>query len=263
MHTIEITLKIFIAAVHKELVQQWRTKRILVILAVFLLFGLGAPVMAKMLPEILKAEPGGEELVKLLPPPKATDGLSSYVDFIGTFGYILAILLGMTAIAGEKETGTAGLILSKPMPRWVFLLSKFVAQSLVYSGAILVGSLAVYYCTFVLFGAVDSLMLIKVNLLLLLWLLTYAGAVLLASVLGRTSAMAAGLGLGLAALIGLSRNIPLYGKWTPNGLMAWAIELLGDAGTAKANPGALVGAMTMVLITLVGSIVIFERQEIQ
>ena len=262
MKAFKVTISIFLAAVHKEIVQQWRTKRFLVVLAVFLMFGLGSPMMSKMLPELVKAEPGGEELLKLLPPPTATDGLASYIEFIGTFGYILVILLGMNAIAGEKETGTAGLILSKPMPRWVFILSKFVAQSLVYALAMLVGALSVYYCTYVLFGAVDVLMVIKISLLLLLWLLTYAGAVLLASVLGKTVATAAGVGLGLSVLIGLSSNIPVYGKWSPNGLMAWATGLLGNAGDALVNPGVLISSLVMIMIFLIGSVALFQRQEI-
>jgi len=262
MNTFKLTASILFAAIRKEILQQWRTKRFLVILAVFLLFGLGSPLMSKMVPELVKAEPGGEELVKLLPPPSAADGVGSYIEFIGTFGYILVILLGMNAIAGEKETGTAGLILSKPMPRWVFILSKFIAQSLVYISAILVGTLAVYYCTFVLFGAVDALMLIKINLLLLAWLLTFAGVALLASVLGRTVAIAAGAGLGLAVLIGFTRNIPHFGKWTPNGLMAWAGALIENPETALANPAALIGSMVMLLIFLILSIALFQRQEI-
>jgi ABC-2 type transport system permease protein len=262
MKAFKATISIFFAAVRKEIIQQWRTKRFLMVLAVFLLFGLVSPLMSKMLPELIKSEPGGEELVKLLPPPSAADGLASYLDFIGSFGYILVILLGMNAIAGEKETGTAGMILSKPMPRWVFVLSKFTAQSLVYTLAILVGTLTVYYCTFVLFGAVDALILIQISLLLLLWLLTYAAAVLLASVMGRTVATAAGVGLGLAVAIGLARNIPHYGKWTPNGLMAWATGLLENAESTLVNPGALAGSLAMLLLFLIGSVVLFERQEI-
>jgi len=263
MNAFKVTISIFFTAVRKEIIQQWRTKRFLVILAVFLLFGLGSPVMSKMVPEILKSEPGGEELVKLLPPPTAADAIGSYKEFIGTFGYIIVILLGMNAIAGEKESGTASLILSKPMPRWVFVLSKFTAQSLMYTLAILVGALAVYYCTFVLFGAVDVLILIKINLLLLVWILTYSGAVMLASILGKTVATAAGAGLGFAVLIGLSGNIPHYGKWSPNGLMSWAGTLLENTEKAVAIPGALIGSLVLILIFLIGSVAIFERQEIQ
>jgi ABC-2 type transport system permease protein len=263
MQTLKSTLSIYFTTVRKEIVQQWRTKRFLVAITVFMLFGLGSPMLAKLTPELIKNEPMGEELLKLLPPPSAADAISGYVEMIGLFGFFIAILLGMNAVAGEKESGTASLILSKPMPRWVFILSKFSAQSLVYSMAFLVGTLTTYYCIFVLFGAVEMSVLIKVNLLLLLWLLTFAGVALLASVLGQTVATAAGVGLGLSVLINLTRNIPHYGKWTPSGLMTWATELGANTENVAANPGAIIVALVMILICLIGSVVIFERQEIQ
>lgn len=263
MQTFKSTLSIYLAAVRKEIVQQWRTKRLLVAITVFMLLGLGAPMLAKLTPEIIKSEPMGEELLKMLPPPSAADALSGYIEMIGLFGFFIAILLGMNAVAGEKESGTASLILSKPMPRWVFILSKFTAQSLVYTVAFLVGTLTAYYCIFVLFGAVDISVVIKINLLLLLWLLTFVGIALLASVLGQTVATAAGVGLGLSVLINLTRNIPHYGKWTPSGLTAWATELGANTGNVTANPGAIIVSLVMILICLVGSVVIFERQEIQ
>jgi ABC-2 type transport system permease protein len=263
MKTFQFTLSIFVTAVRKEIIQQWRTKRFLAVLAVFLLFGLGSPLISSMVPELVKSEPGGEELVKLLPPPSAADGVASYIEFIGTFGYIMVILLGMNAVAGEKESGTAGLILSKPMPRWAFVLSKFMAQSLVYSLAVVVGALAVYYCTVILFGAMDMLIIIKISLLLLLWLLTYAAVALLGSVIGRTIATAAGAGLGLSVLIMLARNIPHVGKWTPSGLMGWASALMQNVENESANTAALVGSLGLIMIFLIGSVVLFERQEIQ
>ncbi len=263
MLTLKFTLSIFFAAVRKEIVQQWRTKRFLVLIAVFLLFGLGSPMLVKMTPELIKSEPNGEELIKLFPPPTAAEAVASYIDMIGSFGYIVVILMGMNAVAGEKESFTASLILSKPMPRWVFVLSKFTAQLLVYTSAFLVGGLTAYYCIVVLFGAVDVLLMIKINLLLLMFLVTYIGVALLASVLSRTVAAAGGVGLGLAVLIGLTRNIPHYGKWTPNGLMVWARELGSITENVTANPGAIIGTLALVLIFLIGSVVLFERQEIQ
>lgn len=263
MVTHEGKLTIYFAAVRKEITQQWRTKRFLVMLAVFLVIGLGSPMLIKMLPELVKQEPGGEELVKLMPPPSAAQAVGNYIEMIGTFGFFLAILLGMNAVAGEKESGTASLILSKPMPRWVFVLSKFTAQLLIYISGFLAGTVAVFYCTVVLFGPMDIVLLIKINLILLLWMLTYAGVALFSSVIGRTVVVAAGMGFGLSVLLGLARNIPHYGKWSPSGLMAWATELAVNPGKVALNPGALVGSLVVILICLIGSMVIFERQEIE
>jgi len=257
------TLTIFFAAVHKELLQQWRTKRFLVIAAVFLLIGLGSPLLIKIMPELIKSEPGGEELVKLLPPPSTKEAMSSYIDMIGSFGFLLAILSGMNAIAGEKESGTAALILSKPMPRWAFVLSKFTAQLLVYIVAFLTCSMAAYYCIFVLYGTADIVVLFKVNVLLLLWFMTYVGVTLFASTLGRTVAAAGGVAFGCYLLISILSSIPNVGRFSPAGLMTWAIELGTNAENVAVHTGAVAGTLGLILVFLIGTVVLFERQEIE
>jgi ABC-2 type transport system permease protein len=265
LHSLPISsdLSIFIAAIRKEIIQQWRTKRFLVVMAVFVLFGLTSPIAAKYTPEILKSFAGGEKFAGLIPAPTSIDALSQYIKNITQFGFILAVLLGMNAVAGEKESGTAAMVLSKPMPRWAFILSKFTAQSLVYASAFLVAGLGAYYYTVILFGPLDAAKFITINLLLLLWLLTYVGAALLGSVIGPSIAAAAGVGLGISVVIMLAGNIPFYGALTPGGLIAWATMVGTNSDQVVANAGTLTGALVLILICLLWSVALFERQEVE
>ena len=121
---------IFMVALRKELLQMWRTKRVLVVGAVFGLFGMASPVMAYFMPQLFKTIPGAEQFASLIPTPTVVDALMQYSKNITQFGFILAIFLGMSAVTGEKERGTASLVLSKPMRRWAFIVSKFTAQAL-------------------------------------------------------------------------------------------------------------------------------------
>ncbi|MCB8987774.1 MAG: ABC transporter permease [Ardenticatenaceae bacterium] len=118
----------FLVATRKELLQQWRTRRVLVVCAVFLLFGLLSPLAAKFTPQMLTMVKGAEQFADLIPQPTINDAITQYIKNITQFGFIIAILVGMGAVAGEKEKGTAALILSKPMSRWAFCLLGFVAQ---------------------------------------------------------------------------------------------------------------------------------------
>ena len=43
----------------KELIESWRTHRFLILTVVFLIFGILSPLMAKLLPELLKSGLGG------------------------------------------------------------------------------------------------------------------------------------------------------------------------------------------------------------
>jgi ABC-2 type transport system permease protein len=255
-------LAVFAAALRKEIIQQWRTRRFLVVMAVFVMFGLTSPLVAKFTPEILKSVAGAEQFASLIPTPTTVDAMNQYIKNITQFGFILAVLLGMNAIAGEKESGTAAMILSKPMTRWAFVLSKFTAQSLVYASAFLVAGLGAYYYTVILFGSLDAAKFTGINLLLLLWLLTFVGAALLGSVIGPTIAAAAGTGLGISVAILLAGSIPTFGALMPNGLISWAAMLGENSDKAAANAGALAGGVVLILLCLLWSVALFERQEI-
>jgi ABC-2 type transport system permease protein len=261
-----VDLSIFWTSVRKELVQQWRTKRFLVVMSVFVLFGLTSPMAAKFTPEILKSVAGAEQFAGLIPTPTVADAMGQYVKNITQFGFILAVLLGMNAVAGEKESGTAAMVLSKPLPRWAFVLSKFTAQALVYLSAFMVAGLGAYYYTVVLFGGLDGGLFAGINLLLLVWLLVFVAAALLGSVIGSSIAMAAGVGLGICVAFLLAGSIPQYGALFPGGLIGWASTLgTSTAGTATqiaANGGALAGCLVLIGMCLVWSVALFERQEI-
>ncbi len=255
-------LAIFLAALNKEILQAWRTRRFLVVLAVFVLFGLTSPLVAKFTPEIVKSIAGSAQLASLIPTPTVADAMGQYIKNITQFGFILAVLLGMNAVAGEKESGTAAMILSKPMPRWAFVLSKFTAQTLVYATAFLVAGLGAYYYTLLLFGGFDLLTFTGINLLLLVWLTCFVAAALLGSVIGPSIAAAAGVGLGISVAFLLAGSIPMYGSLFPSGLMGWASQLGSSAAKASANGGALAACAVLIVLCLVWSVALFERQEI-
>lgn len=258
---IAVELRLFGAALRKELRQQWRTKRVLVVVAVFALFGLGSPLLAKFTPQMLTMIEGAEQFADLIPEPTTTDSMSQYIKNITQFGFIIAVLLGMGAVAGEKERGQAALILSKPLPRWAFLLSKFAAQALVYAAAFLIAALGAYYYTAILFEPFQFGGFIAGNGLLLLWVLTFTAVTLLASTLTRSSGAGAGLALLGAVILLLAGSIPQIAPFAPGALVAWA----GQLGLATAVPpqgGALVANSVLVIILLISSIAAFETQEL-
>ncbi len=254
----------FIAATRKELLQQWRTKRVIVVAAVFAFIGLLSPLAAKFTPEIIRMVPGGEQFAALIPEPSVGDVMAQYVKNLTQFGFMIAILLGMGAIAGEKEKGTAALILSKPMPRWAFVCSKFTAQTLVYVGGFLIAAVCTLYYTRFLFGPVNSGAFMFSNLLLMAWFMTYVAVTLTGSALTRSVGAAAGVGLGGAVLLMFSGNLPWFGPLMPGSLAVWASQLgLGTSpDPVTANGGALAMALVLIVVCILGAMAAFERQEL-
>ncbi|MBE0410450.1 MAG: ABC transporter permease subunit, partial [Anaerolineales bacterium] len=195
-------MKIFLVALYKELLEQWRSYRLLVVVVVLGLFGLLSPLGAKLMPDIFRLMPGGEEIAELIPEPTIIDAVDQYNKNHVQFGFILALLITMGVVVQEKERNTAALILTKPLSRRSFLLAKFSALGLNFLVGTLIAGAAAYYYTFLLFEAPSLSGWLLLNALLWIFLLVHVAITLFFSTLSRS--MVAAAGMAFAALIILS-----------------------------------------------------------
>ena len=198
----------FLTQLRKEVMEQFRTRRFLVVFVVLLVFGMLSPLTAKFIGEIFKLVPGAEQFAGLIPPPTITDAITQYVKNISQFMVILALLVSMGAVAIEKEKGTAAIVLVKPMPRSTFLLTKFLALTFTFGTSLLAAAIAAYYYTLYLFGPLDILRFLALNGLLLIYCMLFIAITLLASTLVKSQAVAAGIGFGALLLLALIGSIP-------------------------------------------------------
>lgn len=252
---------LFMVSLTKELKQQWRTRRFIVVGAVFVVFGMISPLLARFLPEILGSIEEAQQFVDLIPEPTIADAFGQYIENLTQFGFILAIVLGMAAVIGEKEKGTAAMILSKPMPRWVFITSKFVAQAIVYIVSFVIAAVSAYYYTYFLFGPPAAAPFLFMNVLLLVWLLVFVAVTLLGSTLGGSTGGAAGIAAVGSVLILILGSIPTIGELMPGALIGWAGQL-AQPGMAVPNGGALAMGLVFIIIALIAAVAIFEQQEL-
>ena len=221
-----------------------------------------SPLLIKFTPQMLGAIEGAEMFAELIPEMTISDAIGQHIETITQFGFIIVILMGMGAVAAEKEKGTAAIILSKPLSRANFLNSKFAAQTLMYFLAFTLVLAGGYYYTTVLFGELDFWLYLSSNLLLLLWILVIAAVTLLGSTLGNSTGAAAGFSLGGAILLLLAGSIPNIGALFPSGLLAWAGQMSSQAGLAP-NWGAVTMSIVIIIICLIAALGAFERQELQ
>jgi ABC-2 type transport system permease protein len=202
-------------------------KSLPVVAAVFGLFGMFAGMA---MPQMFKAIPGAEQFANLIPKPTVVDALTQYKRILPK-RFILAIFLGMGAVAGEKERGTASLVLSKPMTRWAFVSSKFTAQVLVYLVGFGLALLGAYFYIVVLFGAYNFGTLAFVTFLMLAWLLPFIALTLDSSVIGGSTSAAAGIAPLAVSVVG--RQYPHGGLFR---LTGWPAT--GRTAEVTANGGA-------------------------
>jgi ABC-2 type transport system permease protein len=209
----------------KEVMEQWRTYRMLVVGAVLVLFGFASPVMARYMPELMATMPGGEAFAEMIPTPSASDAVEQYVNNLSQFGVILAVFLGMGAVAMEKSRGTAAMILVKPHPRWAFLGAKLAALGLTFAAAIGLAALGGYFYTWILFEPLNAGGWLALNALLMLYMLVHLSIALLGSTLARSQGAAAGMAVVGILLLSIVRIIPAVSRVMPSVLLGWGAML--------------------------------------
>ncbi len=250
----------FWVSLRKELLEQWRTSRLLVLVITLGVFGMTSPLLAQFTPEILKALPGGEQFVGLIPPPTVRDAVAQYIKNIGQFSMLLAIFLSMGSVAQEKERGSAVLMLVTPLSRAAFLLAKFVALALTFALGLLVAGSLGYVYTLLLFEAPAAGAWLGLNLLLWLYSLVYVAITLLASTIMRSQAAAAGVSFGALLVLSAVGALPGLGQYLPQQLVNWWAELFyPDAAAYWPALGLSLGLMAACLALAWLS---FRRQEL-
>ncbi|MBN1179551.1 MAG: ABC transporter permease subunit [Anaerolineae bacterium] len=250
----------FLVALRKEVLEQWRSYRLLIIAAVLVVFGLLSPLLAKLTPEIIRMVPGGEDIAMLIPPPGIQDAVAQYVKNVSQFGVVLALLMTMGAVAQEKERGTAALMLVKPVPRGTFLAAKLTALTLSFTASIALAGIAAYYYTLILFEPLDLPSWLALNGLMLLFLLVYVSLTLLASTLTSSQAVAGGIAFAVMVALSILGAIPRLGEFLPGQLLNWgALLVLGETGSFWPAVGISVGLIAGAFAVAWAA---FERQEL-
>jgi ABC-2 type transport system permease protein len=249
----------------KEFLEQRRTSKLWIFMAVFFIVGCISPLLAKYTPELLRSIPNMtpeyEELItKLIPTPGVKDAIDQYVKNTSQFGVLLIIVLTMNVIAQERERGTAAMLFSKPVKRSAFVASKWLASMTTVIASVIIGGIACAVYTFILFGSLPIGKFLLFNLLLLLFLAVYLSVALLASALARSQGMAAAIAFGFLAILLVVSTLPRISDYAPVGLTNWGLTIM--LGGSKAQWPALFVSLAIMAVSLLVAWLYLDRQEI-
>lgn len=201
----------------KEVIEAWRTHRLVLVAALYIVLGITAPVIIRYLPQIQGLfGPVSEELG--LGELGLPDAIDLVVRNMVQFGSIAAVLLAMGAVAGERERGTLAPTLSKPVSRTAFIVAKFVAIAMVLALATGLGILAMYLYSTLLYGPTDPVAWLQVALVLLLAVLVPASITFLGSVVAPSSLGAGAVGVVSLVVLAFGATLPTASPWFSSGL---------------------------------------------
>ena len=247
----------------KELLESWRTLRLPIVTGLFLLVGLSSPLLAKFLPEIIKAATGDQLPSIPIPTPVAADAGTQVWKNIAQFGAIAAIVLAMGSVAAEKERGTAAFVLSKTVSRGAFLAAKVLSIGLVLAIGVGLATAVAWFYTAVLFEPLPVGGWLGFAVLAWLGVAVWAAITIAGSVVTGSTAAAAGIGFVGLLVLSIVSAIPTVGHWLPGGLAEPAIALAAGTDVATTDIATAVGGTVVVIaVALVVAAWSFRNQEI-
>ena len=216
------------ALIRKEIKEQYRTHRLIIVGAIFVLFGIGTPLLLKFLPEILKLS--GENLQIIYTPPTAVQSFTEFAGTIGQVGIVVAVLFGMGMVASELRSGTAVMTLSKPINRAAFVTAKLIAVSLTFLLALTVAASCCFLYTIWLIEGASIGTFVQLYLLLALFLIFCLAITVLFSCLFKNSLAAGGLAITVIISQTMLSGIPVIGDYLPGKLLGWGTGIVSGLG---------------------------------
>ncbi|MDP2183286.1 MAG: ABC transporter permease subunit [Actinomycetota bacterium] len=253
-------MKGFLRFLGKEFTEIVRTWRVWVVPGMLLFMAVSSPILAKLTPALLESVASGQQGIKItIPDPTYLD---AYAQWLKNLQQMIAIALLITTggmIAGERASGTAILVLTKPVSRAAFVVAKFLSQTALLVVATVIGAAVCWGATYATFGEAPPKLLVSMTAV---WL---AFAVLLVALMtllsaGLKSIAAGGVGIGGFFVISV---LSLWGPaldYSPAGLSVAPNALLAGTPVELAWPLATTAVAVVALV--VAGVLVFKTKEL-
>lgn len=241
----------------REIVKTWR---IWVLPGIVLFFALTGPVLAKYTPQILGAVVNDQFPGLKLPTPTYTDAYSQWVKNLSQVVLFTVIISYGGLVSGEVRSGTAALVLTKPVSRTAFVFAKASVHAVFLGLVVTAGTLLTWGVTAALFDAAPGGPLWSGTLVWLVTGVLFVAVMALLSVLLKSAAGAAGIGLALYAVLTAAALWKPLGRYSPAALTSQAASLAAGEGPDVLWPVVTGLALAVVLVAGAGSV--FRRQDL-
>jgi ABC-2 type transport system permease protein len=250
----------YIAFLKKELVESIRTYKTLVMLAVFLIFGITNPLVAKLIPEILAAVMT-DDMVFTIPEPTAFD---SWVQFFSNSQTCLIVMVIVFSgiLSTEFSKGTLINMLTKGLSRWAVIIAKYTSMTLVWTASLILSFLATWGYTIYLFPGDEVPNLFSAVFCLLLFGMFLLALLLFAAVISSKSYICM-LITGAVIIVSVFFSIiPDAYKYNPTALAGKNMDLVTNAIELSSLSGVICISAMLSIILLAFSVVVFRKKQL-
>jgi len=240
----------------KELRGNIRTHKLLIVVAIFFVLGLGTPLIFNYLHVLI---PSGENGI-VIPEFTTADVIGEYFSTLGQFGLVAVILVAMGSVSREREGGTAAMILSKPVGAGAFILAKIIAISIIFLAAIIVGATGCYIYTAILFEDIGILDFFLANSIIGVYFVICTAVTVMYSSFFKNQLAAGALALITLIVLTAISAIPAFEDFVPGSLTSWAHRVA--MGTGSNAYGALATSIGLVMVAYAIGLKVFKTKEL-
>lgn len=248
--------------IRKEILEQWRTRKILILCIIFLFVAISSPVIAKLTPELLKniSVPG---LTINLPEATYKDSVDQFIKNISQIVLFVLVFVIAGVVSDEKSKKTLEIILTKPLSRVKFILSKFISSLLIISIIYIISCTVFYAYTMTTFSAFNIGSFALVSGMALLYILMIVSITILASTIVKNPIVAGGIGFANYIVFGIIFGlIKSLDSISPNYIFLNYKQILASGWTGDLVMPIVVN-LIIILVSIVAAVSIFKRQEIE
>jgi len=252
----------------KELIESLKTYKLIIMGAVFLFFGMAAPLTAKFLPEILKwaisTDPStaGLDLSGLITDPYAVDAWTQFfVSYIGQIGLFVLVIVFSGTLSSEFSRGTLTIMLSKGLSRAAVIMSKLTSAFIIWTLSYVAAALTAWgYTAYMFPGESVTHLLFALFTTWVFGLFLLALTVLMATLTKKGFACMLSVGAAVIVLM-LLNMVPQIAKYNPFSLAELPVHLVMGTSTLADTVPALVFSAISTIACVALAIVIFSKRK--
>ncbi len=250
----------YIAFVKKEILEQLRTYKMLILISVFFLLGMMSPLIAKIMPDILSGMKI-EGMTIQIPDPTKIDAYSQFFKNFNQMGLLVLLLVFGGILSNELIKGTLVNVLAKGLSRATVILSKFTSAVILWTVGYVIAVLTTYGYTYYLFGNAT-----EPNLIFSLFCLWMFGCFLISIILlsgTLTSGTFGGLIVTAVILVILLMIsiVPNAWKYNPMTLASKNLDLLKETVKVSEFYPVLIITAVLTIASLYIAISLFRRKK--
>jgi ABC-2 type transport system permease protein len=236
-----------------------RTRRLLVVLAVYVFFGLSGPVTTRYLPQILNRVGNGVQVQ--LPPPTPAQGLAQFANNASQIGLLVALIIAASALAVDSRTEMAIFLRTRVSSLREIIVPAYAMSTAAAVAAQVAGTAAAWYETAILLGAPSPASMLLGTAFAALFLVFAVACTAVVAYVARSVLATVGITLVIMLVMATLGSVPHVGRWLPTTLLSALPKLVSGSPASDFYPSAVV-ALVVTVAALPLAVRLASRREL-